>query len=89
MDPQALRKLGGAGVVALAGVAGAVGLFNTSLYNGKVCPMIYLTSVVPTMSAVRNDPGLDKVKGLGLVRVWPACSGGWTQGDYIQPIKRD
>ncbi|CDJ45107.1 prohibitin, putative [Eimeria tenella] len=33
MDPQALKKLGGFGAVALAGVAGAVGLFNTSLYN--------------------------------------------------------
>ncbi|XP_026189707.1 prohibitin-2 [Cyclospora cayetanensis] len=33
MDPQALKRIGGAGAVALAGVAGAIGLFNTSLYN--------------------------------------------------------
>lgn len=38
MDPQALKKIGGVGAVALAGVAGAIGLFNASMYNGTGAP---------------------------------------------------
>lgn len=34
MDPQAAKKIGSLGLMAIAGTAGAIGLFNNSLYNG-------------------------------------------------------